>query len=109
VAVVIAALASVAGLSGQELEPRRWGHLPLGTNFAGMGYIRTEGDIAFDPVLRLEDVEVEMDTVALKYIRAYEMFCKSARFDLTQAYQDGSWTGLFAGAPTRRPRPGARA
>jgi hypothetical protein len=106
VAVVLAALASVAGLSAQELEPRRWGHLPVGSNFAGIGYVRTEGDIAFDPVLRLEDVEVELDTVALKYIHAFEMFGKSARFDLVQAYQDGGWTGLLDSAPAATQRSG---
>lgn len=106
VAVVMAALASVTVLSAQELEPRRWGHLPLGSNFAGVGYIRTEGDIAFDPVLRLEDVEVELDTAALKYIHTFGLLGKSARFDLIQAYQDGGWTGLLDGAPASTHRSG---
>lgn len=66
VAFFAAALVFPAGLSAQDLEPRRWGHLPLGANFAGLGYIRTDGDIALDPVLRLTGVEVEMDTAALK-------------------------------------------
>jgi hypothetical protein len=66
VTAILAALACAAGLFAQELEPRRWGHLPTGANFAGLGYIRTEGDIALDPVLRLADAEVGMDTVALK-------------------------------------------
>ena len=88
VGVVLILLASSAGLSAQELEPRRWGHLPLGANFAGFGYIRTEGDIALDPVLRLTDVEVELDTAALKYIHSFGLLGKSARFDLVQAYQN---------------------
>ncbi|MDP3849256.1 MAG: transporter [Luteolibacter sp.] len=99
-------LASSAELSAQELEPRRWGHLPLGVNFAGLGYIRTEGDIALDPVLRLTDVEVELDTAALKYIRTFGLFGKSARFDLVQAYQEGEWTGLLNDAPAAAQRSG---
>lgn len=93
-------------LSAQDLEPRRWGHLPLGANFAGLGYIRTDGDIALDPVLRLTDVEVAMDTAALKYIRTFELCGKSARFDLVQAYQDGEWSGLLDGVPASAQRAG---
>ncbi|MGD8894222.1 MAG: hypothetical protein PVF94_14420, partial [Desulfobacterales bacterium] len=29
----------------QELEPRRWSHLPTGTNFVGGGYAYTQADI----------------------------------------------------------------
>lgn len=105
-AVVAASLACSGGLSAQELEPRRWGHLPIGSSFAGLGYIRTEGDIGFDPVLRLTDVEVEMDTAALKYIHTFELFEKSARFDLVQAYQEGTWSGLLDGEPASAERSG---
>ncbi len=44
----------------EELEPRRWSHLPIDTNFAGTGYAYTEADISFDPVLRIEDGQMEM-------------------------------------------------
>ena len=37
----------------QELEPRRWSHLPTGKSFIGGGYVYTKGDIYFDPVLQL--------------------------------------------------------
>ena len=106
VTVILAVLVSSAGLSAQELEPRRWGHLPIGANFAGLGYVRTDGDIALDPVLRLTDVAVEMDTAALKYIRSFELFGKSARFDLVQVYQQGEWTGLLNGVPASTERSG---
>jgi len=43
----------------QELEPRRWGHLPIGGNFAGVGYAYTSGDIAFNPLLRIEDGKLD--------------------------------------------------
>ena len=41
---------------GQDIEPRRWSHLPIGGNFAGAGYAYTTGEIYFDPALRLRDV-----------------------------------------------------
>ena len=62
-----------------ELEPRQWSHLPLGTNFAGVGYAYTKADISVDPVVLLEDVELELQILAGKYIRTFELFDKSAR------------------------------
>ena len=90
----------------QELEPRRWSHLPTGTNFLGGGYAYTEANILFDPVLRIEDAEMEMHTWSVKFIRTFELFQKSARIDLTQAYQEGRWTGLLNGAPASIKRRG---
>ena len=89
-----------------ELEPRQWSHLPLGTNFAGVGYAYTKADISVDPVVLLEDVELELQTLAGKYIRTFELFDKSARIDLTQAYQKGEWTGLLNGSPASASRSG---
>ncbi len=83
-------LASPLVAEAQELEPRRWNHLPTGTNFIGGGYSYTEGDLSFDPVLKIDDAEVELHTMALKYIRTCEVFGLSARVDLANAYQDGT-------------------
>jgi hypothetical protein len=90
----------------QDIEPRRWSHLPLGGNFGGVVYAYTEGDIFLNPVLRIEDGEFEMNTAAIKYIRAFELLGKSARIDLLQMYQSGSWSGTFNGAPVATERDG---
>jgi len=89
-----------------EFEPRRWAHLPMGTNFAGVGYAYIEADILVNPATRLEDVEMKLHTVAGKYIRTFELFDKSAQIDLTQGYQDGEWTGLVDGVPASASRNG---
>jgi hypothetical protein len=90
----------------QELEPRRWSHLPTGKNFVGGGYVYTKAEIFFDPVLRIEDAEMEMHTWAFKYIRTFELLQKSARIDFTQGYQEGRWDGLLNGAPASIKRSG---
>ena len=71
----------------QELEPRRWSHLPIGANFGGGGYAHTSADVSFDPVLRLDDVQLGMESFPLKYIRSFEFLGKSARAEVWQAYQ----------------------
>jgi hypothetical protein len=48
--LLFVALVSIGDeLLGQELEPRRWSHLPSGINFIGLGTAYTFGDINFDP------------------------------------------------------------
>tara|TARA_R110000850_G_scaffold73969_5_gene162221 strand:- start:479 stop:1399 length:921 start_codon:yes stop_codon:yes gene_type:complete len=81
----------------QELEPRRWDHLPTGVNFGGTGYAYTKGDILFNPVLLIEDAELEMHTVVIKYVHTFEMFDKLARVDFVQGYRSALWRGILDG------------
>jgi len=101
------ALASIGDeLLCQELEPRRWSHLPSGINFIGLGTAYTFGDINFDPVLLLEDSEVDSVSIAAVYIRTFDWFGKSARLDLTLPYANGHWNGLLNGEPASVRRQG---
>ena len=93
-------------LSAQELEIRRWNHLPINENFVTTNFSHTVGDISVDPTLRLEDVTVELDTWLLGYIRTFELFDKTARVEIRQALQSGTWEGLVDGLPTTVSREG---
>jgi hypothetical protein len=97
VALGLAALA--APCLAQDIEPRRWSHLPIGSSFGGLAYAHSSGDITFNPVLRIEDGRFDLNTAGIQYIHSFELFGKSARFDLTQAYQSGTWDGRLAGVP----------
>ena len=77
----------------QDLEPRRWSHMPTGLNFAGIGYGYTDGDIFFDPLLLVEEASFEMHTAALFYMHSLSIFGKSARIDFTLPYKAGRWEG----------------
>jgi len=90
----------------EELEPRRWAHIPIDTDFFGSGYAYTEADIGFDPVLKIENVDMEMDTWVAKYIRSFSLFEKTARVSVLQAYQEGRWSGLLDGTPKKIKRSG---
>ena len=89
-----------------EMEPRLWSYLPMDINFGGVAYAYTSADIAFDPVLKLENVEMDLNTWAAKYIRTFELFGKAARVDFTQGYQEAKWQGLLDGAPATLNREG---
>jgi hypothetical protein len=90
----------------QELEPRRWSHLPSGINFIGLGTAYSFGDININPVLLLEDTEVDSESIALGYIRTFDWLGKSARIDLTLPYAKGHWQGLLNGEPVSERRQG---
>jgi hypothetical protein len=83
----------------QDLEPRRWTHLPLDTNVLGVGYVYTKGDIGLDPVLRIEQTEVELHTVLFSYTRYFALFDTTARLDAVVPVQSGEWQGLIDGVP----------
>lgn len=99
-----AALLSVC--NAQELEPRRWAHVPVDTNFLGVGYVRTDGDVQFDPVLRIEDATVTINSVIATYLRSFAWSDKTARFDIRVPYQKASWKGLLDGEPAKVVREG---
>src|SRR5688572_2540640 len=91
---------------GQDLEARRWTHLPVGTNILGIGYAATDGDLAFDPALKIEDAEFEIHTATLAFSRYFEMFGETARIDVLLPYQYGHWKGLVDGDPASVRRDG---
>lgn len=90
----------------QEIQPRRWSHLPIDGNFAGGGVAFTEGEIQFDPVLDIRNAGFDLMTYAASYIRTFELLGKSARIDLKAAYQEGTWSGIRDDAPVNTSRSG---
>ena len=106
VRALLAGLALVVPASAQDLEPRRWTHLPVGTNVVGLSYVRIDGDLNFDPVLQISDASVAVDTLAASYAHAFDLLGKTARVDVVLPYQHATWDGLLAGAPASVTREG---
>ncbi len=91
---------------GQDLEPRRWTPLPPGLNVIGAGYVRSDGDVAFDPVLNIEGATVDGDRLILSYVRSFEVGGKRLRFDALLPWADRRWDGLLDGEPAKVTRTG---
>lgn len=104
--LVVAGALPLGSVCAQDIEPRRWAHLPLGTDIVGLGYIYTKGDLQFDPALRLEDVKVDMHTFVASYNHYFGLFDKTARLDVQLPWQDGDWSGLLDGTPASTGREG---
>jgi len=86
-----------AQAQAQDLEPRRWSHLPSGLNILGLGGGYSDGDILLDPVLRIQDATYQMTVASVGYIRTFEFLGKSSRVDLNVPYAAGRWEGLVDG------------
>lgn len=99
-------LAGTPSIRAQDLDPRRWSHLPVGMNYAGAACFHLDGDVFFDPVLELQDVTVEARTVAAKYLRTFELFDRTARLEGTAIRQEARWEGLLQGSPAWAERSG---
>ena len=77
----------------QDLEPRRWSHLPIGQNIVGLGYGYTEANIFFSPVLKITDGISRVNGLGLTAIHSFELAGKSSRFSLMLPYVSGRWEG----------------
>jgi len=106
--VLIISCFRAGAASAQDTEPRRWTNLPTGLNFINVGYAYTDGEILFDPVLRIEDATFELHTGVFAYIRTLDIAGKSARVDFSLPYAAGRWEGLVDGdyVALRRRGPG---
>jgi len=80
--------------------------LPPGLNVVAGGYVATRGDVLFDPVLLVEDAEVEGHTAIVSYVRSFTIAKKSARLDVLVPWQNLRWTGLLDGEPASASRIG---
>jgi hypothetical protein len=103
---VLFLLCVVAAAAAQDSEPRRWTHLPVGTNIAGVSYIFTDGDIHVDPTLRIDNARLEMHTLAASYSRYFGLAEMTARVDVQLPVQSGRWHGLLNGVETSVTRSG---
>lgn len=108
VVLIAAAILASAGRDAlaQELEPRRWTHLPVGTNIAGAGALFTEGDLHFDPVIQIDDAQVELSSALGSFHHYFNLADLTARVDVLVPFQTGRWEGLVSGVPTTVRRDG---
>ena len=99
-------LLAVTVARGQDLEPRRWTHMPVGMHVFGLGLVQADGDLALDPVLELTDTTIESRLQAASYVYAFGLLGKSARVDVQVPYQQARWSGKLSGSKARVRRSG---
>jgi hypothetical protein len=84
-------------LFSQELEPRNLTNVPVGTNFAVLGYGYAQGNILFDPALPLEDVNARTHALVGAWVRSYNFFGMGAKTSIILPFAAGDWEGIYQG------------
>jgi hypothetical protein len=98
----IACLAASTPARSQDAEPRSYSNAPVGTHFLIAGYVYTQGGIAFDPALPIENVDLTTSSGIVAYATAFDVLGLSAKFDAIVPYTWLSGSAEYQGEPVER-------
>jgi hypothetical protein len=100
--LVTVAVLAAGPASAQELEPRAFSNVPVGMNFGIAGYGFMAGNVLFDPALPAEDVQADVHSLVVAYVRSIDFFGLSSKVDVIVPAVTGRWRGLYEGVDTTR-------
>ena len=100
--IVTILAASGSGARAQDLEPRAYANIPVGLNFLIAGYGYSEGGVATDASLPLQDASLHLHTTVFAYARSLNVGGKSGKFDVVVPYAWVSGSAKVAGQPRKR-------
>lgn len=92
--------------AAQEMEPRSYSAVPIGTNFIVMDYARSSGDILFDPSLPVTDLQAKINTYSLGLSHSFGVLGHVASVAIAVPYANANLTGNVEGAPGHAYRSG---
>lgn len=103
VALVVIVFATVgSSAQAQDLEPRAYANIPVGLNFLIAGYGYSEGGVATDPSLPLEDTNIQLHGAVFAYARSLDVGGRSGKFDVVVPYAWLSGSAKVVGQPRKR-------
>ena len=91
----------------QELSPRAYWPMPVGTNAIMLGLQRNTGDIVIDPSLPITGVESTIDYVQFTFIRSFSFLGRTGNIQLSLPYANGITEGIVGGEFLSRKTVGA--
>lgn len=94
------------GVFSQELEPRSMVNVPVGTNFAMLGYGFASGNILYDPAIPLEDVNARTHALVGAYVRSFNFFGMASKVNVILPFAAGDWEGNYEGTDSTTARTG---
>jgi len=93
VVILLAVFVLPEQAKAQDLEPRRWGHLPTGMNLVGLGYAYTDSFVYFSPFWKITDTSARINSYAVSAIHTFDLAGKSARISFLLPFVSGRWEG----------------
>ena len=95
-------IVTIQSSCAQELEPRLLTNVPVGMNFALVGYGYASGNILLDPSVPIEGLNSKLHTVVGAYLRSIKIFGLSGKVDMILPWASGNWEGFYTGIDTSR-------
>jgi len=92
----------VAEAKAQDAEPRLYTNTPVNLNFLIAGYVYSQGELAFDPSLSIADAQFNSNTGVVAYVWSFDLWGKSAKFDVIAPFPAFAAKGLVVGEPRGR-------
>lgn len=80
-------------IKAQDLEPRFLSSVPLGTNYLGLVYGYSSGNILINS-LEIEDLNAKLNSIGVGYGRSMKLFNKPGKFDVAVPYSFGNLNAL---------------
>lgn len=102
VAGLMAILTFTMCVNAADLEPRSYSNTPVGLKFLIAGYNYTEGNVAFDPSVPIEDAKLHASSSLFGYAQSFGLWGCSAKFDIVAPYTWLDGNALVQGVRTRR-------
>jgi len=79
--------------NAQDLEPRRWGHLPTDLNMIAIGYAYTDSFVYFSPFWKITNTSARINSYAVNALHSFDLAGKSARVSFLLPFVSGRWEG----------------
>lgn len=91
---------------GQEMEPRSYSAVPVGTNFVVLDFARSSGGYSFDPSLPITNVHATINTWSLGLSHSFGVFGHTASLAMAVPYANANVTGEIGEKPEQAYRSG---
>ena len=88
--------------AAQELTPRAYWPVPVGTRLFVAGLAHIDGNVLFDPSIPLYQVETEATTALAGYLQSFRLFGRSSNVLVKLPYVWGETKGLVETLPASR-------
>lgn len=99
---ILAILSCISSVRAQDLEPRAYTNIPRGVNFFVAGYSYMTGGVVFDPVVPLENADININSSIFAYARSLSVGGLSGKFDAIVPYAWLSGTADYQGKEVSR-------
>jgi hypothetical protein len=93
----LAVALTAPAVRAQQLDPRAYTNVPVGMNFALLGYTESRGDVLPDPSLPVKDVSARVSTLVMAYARGLDLWGKSGQISLVAPYSWATVSGVIEG------------